>query len=499
MISSDESPEMASLRKQDPVGKKAISAGRLICGEFFKPAVLIVGFVWLFLTASSLFILWRQGLVLPWSDDWAMVPAIASKQPITLTWLWAQHNEHRIVLPKLFYLLSVRLGHGDYRYQVPGNIAALSLVTLFLLLAVRKLRGRLSVFDVFIPLIILNLGQGGVGWGFHFQFVSVTVLACAFLAILLWQGPQFSWWGAFLSGACLCALPLCGGSGLFYALILGPWLAVRGFLQVLPRRAATSPASYLEGSHVHPLPRAVGLLMAVSAAGALALCALYFIGYQKPPSRESAGILLSLKTSARILSSGFGMKGPDLYPYLAFALSVLFGGALTAVRALNRKNDWRERILFFDLTIYMGAVLLLLLAVGYSRGAMWNDGMKPHYTSLASPALIGSYLVFSFVAPPAVGKPINIAMILLIAFFSFGYIKNFHQESFTRRAITSEIEHDFLSNLSAEAIVDKDMDKLFYANEPFFRAQVIEGIRAFRKNGFSLYGAPEANSPALSK
>ena len=53
--------------------------------------------------ARSLFIAHYASNVPSW-DDWDMVPTLTRNQPITWEWLWSQHNEHRVPLPRLMFL-----------------------------------------------------------------------------------------------------------------------------------------------------------------------------------------------------------------------------------------------------------------------------------------------------------------------------------------------------------------------------------------------------------
>ena len=55
------------------------------------------------------------GVDCPHYDEWENVPALTGEQPLTWKWLWHQHNEHRIVVPRLVYLGLTRVSHGDFR------------------------------------------------------------------------------------------------------------------------------------------------------------------------------------------------------------------------------------------------------------------------------------------------------------------------------------------------------------------------------------------------
>src|SRR5271157_3207711 len=47
---------------------------------------------------------------LPYSDGWAQISVVANgENPLSLAWLWRQHNEHRLLIPKLFLATDLRL------------------------------------------------------------------------------------------------------------------------------------------------------------------------------------------------------------------------------------------------------------------------------------------------------------------------------------------------------------------------------------------------------
>src|SRR6476469_10077900 len=61
----------------------------------------------------------RFAVNVPFMDDWQFVPLLERARNGTLTFqeLWAPHDEHRLLLPRLIIIASMFAIHGDYRVQ----------------------------------------------------------------------------------------------------------------------------------------------------------------------------------------------------------------------------------------------------------------------------------------------------------------------------------------------------------------------------------------------
>ena len=53
---------------------------------------------------------------LPHWDEWSLFDHLAKGGGWSLPWLWAQHNEHRILVTKLFFLFDVEFFHGTQKF-----------------------------------------------------------------------------------------------------------------------------------------------------------------------------------------------------------------------------------------------------------------------------------------------------------------------------------------------------------------------------------------------
>src|SRR5690348_1872970 len=70
---------------------------------------------------------------LPWSDGWGEIFAPArGEKLLSLQWLWAQHNEHRLLIPRLFLIADLRLFRAQQTFLL-ASIFVIQLLHLCLL------------------------------------------------------------------------------------------------------------------------------------------------------------------------------------------------------------------------------------------------------------------------------------------------------------------------------------------------------------------------------
>ena len=89
-------------------------------------APALVWAVWALLTTLDLFWVTKSSMNLPLVDEWVMVPVLTGHEPVTLSWIWSQHNEHRLPLIRLFLLGVYELGGCDFRSGVWLNVGLMS-------------------------------------------------------------------------------------------------------------------------------------------------------------------------------------------------------------------------------------------------------------------------------------------------------------------------------------------------------------------------------------
>ena len=90
-------------------------------------AGLIVSWgLWAALTAGLFSYVRYYTRNIPVWDEFAIVPMVAGVQPVTLDWAWAQHFEHRPMIPRLIMAGLFRFVSTDFRVVRYANAGLLS-------------------------------------------------------------------------------------------------------------------------------------------------------------------------------------------------------------------------------------------------------------------------------------------------------------------------------------------------------------------------------------
>src|SRR5689334_6001408 len=79
-------------------------------------------------------------------DEWEMIPVLeaASRGQLSIDMLWAQHNEHRIMLPRLVWLGIARIFGWNEPAMVAFNVVTAFGTLIVLALLIRRTVGRVA-------------------------------------------------------------------------------------------------------------------------------------------------------------------------------------------------------------------------------------------------------------------------------------------------------------------------------------------------------------------
>src|SRR5215467_8512388 len=115
--------------------------------------------LWLF----TLYFTYKYATNVPYADSWEYTELALGLRPATLSVLWEQHNEHRIVLQRLFQLLLARYTAWDqYLAAFPAGLF-LGAGNLCFLWQVARTRPHLTTVPRLLLLGTLSL------WLFNFR------------------------------------------------------------------------------------------------------------------------------------------------------------------------------------------------------------------------------------------------------------------------------------------------------------------------------------------
>ncbi|MFO0798638.1 MAG: hypothetical protein U0804_14280 [Gemmataceae bacterium] len=294
---------------------------------------------------------------------------------------WAQHNEHRIPLPRVLYVAAVKLAGTDFRAPLALNVVLLAAATVAVLMTLRARRGRFAVSDAAVPLLLLGTQHfDNLLWGFQVQFVLSTALVLAALALIAWPG-SIAVPGRFVAlAAVAAALPLCGANGAPPGVALAGLLVVVGARNVGSARAAAG----------------VGLVGGIAAAGVVIAT---FVGLNRVP--QPAGSVAAF-LSGLVNLPGFGF-GPAAYmPHGEAYDGVTAAGVLTThfllatavmlVRVVRTTPAERDRAL--ALLALLAGIAALAAGISYGRSGHPRGVFAGRYVTLFTPGLVVAYFAW---------------------------------------------------------------------------------------------------------
>jgi hypothetical protein len=326
--------------------------------------------VWAVLTAAALAFVLAFGTNTPYADEWEFVPVLTGHEP-ALPWLWTQHNEHRLPLPRLVYYVVFQLT-DSFRSGMVLQVAMLSALSLALTRFAAKLRGRPHWADAFFPVSLLHVGHWeNLLMGYQLCFVLFTLLVTGIGVTALRTTRETAFRSGVTAGVLALMLSLCGGFGLVVALPVCGWLA---YLAVIAGR--TGPrwqAAVLVGLAVLPL---------------LYLWA-YQAGYERPthgfppervPQPGEGGPRAVGRVTAQTLAMAFGIGAETVWPWACGGLLVLGG---VTMGMLIRDSD---RTAAVGLIAVAAGVAGLALAIGIGRSGFGDRmGLWSRYALLMWP------------------------------------------------------------------------------------------------------------------
>ena len=176
----------------------------------------------------------RYGVNVPFWDQWEFVKLLdkAAAGQLEFKDFWEQHNEHRLVLPRVIMLALAKATQWDIRYEIAANVVVAFLVLgMLVLLIERTVR---PVAPVIVPWLILAASLTTFSltqwlnwiWGWQLQiFMNALAAVATVWALARWRGR---WPGLVLALLAAIAGALSFATGLILlaliplALLIGP-------------------------------------------------------------------------------------------------------------------------------------------------------------------------------------------------------------------------------------------------------------------------------------
>lgn len=320
---------------------------------------------------------------IPFWDEWDWTDLVYAMQHGTLHFsqLWAQHNEHRILIPNLIMLALARLGgwHPIREQFVSLAVLICSQIVIVLLMR-RSAHGTVGwLAAAAASLLLYELGQAeNFLWGFQMAWFICD--ACAITVTWLLTQTNRHWWQVALAIAAATLGTYSSAQGILawavgaVAILLTPAVILSG--------APQAPFDYAQGR----LRRRTATTLALWLLLALVEYAIYQHGLTKVALGHSSvtadpfGIVLYALTylGAPVL----GGRGTTLSAVAGFALIVALAWAFLA----DVRSSQRVRRLFRNAPWYALSVFPLLCAAGTAvgRGAFGLDqALEQRYVTVS--------------------------------------------------------------------------------------------------------------------
>jgi hypothetical protein len=346
---------------------------------------------------AVLWLIWSPPLDLPFSDEWATVKLVLHAREGILGWneLWAFHNMHRIVLPRLIFLATIALTGWNRTAGLIINVVVVAGVWLLLVACLRRTTRSWSLTVYLAPplaLLLFAISQYE-NWLMVFQiqyFLPVFGMALALWALTA-RPLRWPWLALAVAGAAIASLSSLHGLAVWFACI--PLMALAGWRKQLAWAASALAvlAPYSVGfprsatSVGHPVEMALFTLAYLGAPVGTVHDLhgpLIYLGYQLGPPQPGRAQLLAVGSIALLLGNLWGAwrYRRELWAYLPWLCLALFALACAAMTASGRQGylfALISRYHTYSLLWWVALGVIGVLTVTALPAASWRPGQRP--------------------------------------------------------------------------------------------------------------------------
>ena len=449
---------------------------------FLSYAVLLGGMITMAVTVYLVVGVYSS---LPYADGWDEVGAAAyGSSQLNPAWLWVQHSEHRMIIPKIFLAIDLSFFHASQKFLL-GSILAIQFLHLILLAGSMRVLGSwrgavwrtgvgLAAFCLFCPTQWENFV-----WGFQVCFVLPGLFATmSFVALLMYwrdsQQPQQPRLWAWLVVANIAAL------GATYSLangnLLWPILIAAAILLRLK------------------LPATLSFVLTAAVS-----CGLYFGSYIRPPWH--ADPLSSLREPIRLmkyLAGYFGSSWLRLHFHLAGFLGIAGLGIALAVilRFRNYVITRRAFAIQLSLTLLFCAGTAFVTALGRLNFGI-GQALSSRYQTIALLFWCCLGLMALLLATAKAPSDVRLVFfqICLLAVMASGAFRT-HSPIADARVHGSRLDRAAMSILTG--VSDPETFKLGLGQQPQQLSAEIKYLRTRRLSVFSSDAYLQLDTPLSS-
>jgi len=317
----------------------------------------------------------------PWWDDWDLVDwwlRVRSSGGLDLAALWAPHNEHRIVLPRLLFYVALESGAG----LVPVMLVS----QLF--------------FGATLWLLAPLLRQAGAGWPRPWRLLILAAFAAFTLSWVQWlnmlMALQVSW-SAALFGIVLALSGMADVSSRGAPWRLGAGVAIAYlscaiWLVLVPVLLGWQGLRAWGGRSAAVSRRRDLLWFAGMAAALGVLLGFYLHGLRPHATGAQPGIGLGAVAAflLRFYGSPFTARAGEPWMSVGLVTGIVFvvGSAALAVAAWRRTRRGRPVPAIGIAAVAMAHVAAWLIALGRSSGGA-DAPLASRYTSVTLVGWVG--------------------------------------------------------------------------------------------------------------
>jgi hypothetical protein len=309
------------------------------------------------------------GVNLPSWDEWENIYLLDHYRSgaLTLSELFAQHNEHRLFIARLAFLLQFRLfGAWDLRSQMLFSALVVAALAALWVYVLRRLHVSRWVVVASAALLVSPIQWENILWGFQIQFYALIFsLIVGIAAVAL--SDRISW---RLVGIAIVACLCCSfsiASGLFSWAIIGACLLLKAWLSHGSLRRMLADRA----------------LMAQGASFALAAlaCGLFYLhDYHAPPNsnqyRISTFVAFLIQFGKLICYPILEERSVWRFVLAVLLWMVILQGLFVCIKRRAEPEQQKRLVLLSGLLLFL---IVNAAIISYSRG---GAAIAPRYATI---------------------------------------------------------------------------------------------------------------------